>query len=276
MPIWWLYGVYKVAIWLIHTSFVSPSYILRRDQDTPPVASGWLSPRLGNQPPSRDMMELFLCFRQGRSFLMTSSASSDWLSLTQAAALLGVHPSTLRLWSDKGVLPVHRTQGGHRRYKRSEVELWAQTARNQQAIEPIGVIQVAFRNIRIQIAEGALEAQTWYQKLDQEARAQYRQSSRTLFQSLMNYLASESEEAISEAHSIGYEYASRAHRFGLSSADAARAFLFFRDVLLQSVIQAYQEANVPSGQAWGEILRKVNAFTDLVLLHLLETFESLS
>jgi len=206
---------------------------------------------------------------------MNPSPKSDWLSLAEAAELLGVHPGTVRQWSDKGALPVHRTQGGHRRYKRSEVELWAQTARPQSTIEPISVMQTAFRNIRLQIAEGALEAQAWYQKLDQEARDQYRQSSRTLFQSLMNYLASDSDEADSEAHSIGYGYASRAHRFGLSSADAARAFLFFRDALLQSVIQAYQEANVPSGRAWGDILRKVNAFTDLVLLHLLETFESL-
>ena len=206
---------------------------------------------------------------------MSKIPDSDWLSLSEAAELLGVHPSTVRQWSDKGVLPVHRTQGGHRRYKRSEIELWAQAARPQQDIEPVSVIQTAFRNIRVQIAEGALEAQSWYQKLNEEARGQYRQSSRTLLQGLINYLGSESEEAASEAHSIGYEYASRAHRFGLSSADAARAFLFFRDALLQSVIQAYQEANVPSGQAWGEILRKVNAFTDLVLLHLLETFESL-
>ena len=206
---------------------------------------------------------------------MNSSPASDWLSLAETARLLGVHPSTVRHWSDKGALPVHRTQGGHRRYKRSEVELWARTARPGQAVEPAGVMQAAFRNIRVQIADGALEAQSWYQKLDQEARDQYRLSSRALFQSLMNYLTSEGRQAASEAHSIGYEYASRAHRFGLSSADSTRAFLFFRDVLLQSVIQAYQEANVPSGQAWGDILRKVNAFTDLVLLNLLETFESL-
>ncbi len=207
---------------------------------------------------------------------MHPQSDSDWLSLHEAAELLGVHPSTVRIWSDKGLLPVHRTKGGHRRYKRSEVMLWAKTSRDQQPIEPASVIQAAFRNIHIQISEGHLEAEGWYQKLGEEARAQYRQSSRTLFQGLMNYLSSAGEdEATSEAHSIGYEYASRARRFGLSNVEAARALLFFRDVLLESVIQAYQEANVPSGQAWGEILRKVNAFTDLILLHLLETFRAM-
>lgn len=200
--------------------------------------------------------------------------NDDWLSLKDVAEMLGVHPSTVRAWSDKGILPVHRTQGGHRRFKRSEVSLWA-TSRGEQAIEPASVVQAAVRNIRLQISEGRLEAEAWYQKLDEAARAQYRQSARTLFQGLVNYLSSKEEEAASEAHSIGYEYASRARRFGLSNVDAARAFLFFRDALLQSVIQVYQEANIPSGEAWGEILRKVNAFTDLILLHLLETYRAM-
>ncbi len=199
----------------------------------------------------------------------------QWLSLHEAAELLGVHPSTVRAWSNKGILPVHRTQGGHRRYKRSEVLLWADTMRGGQAIEPVSVIQAAVRNIRLQISEGRLEAEAWYQKLDEDARAQYRQSARSLFQGLINYLSSDGDEASSEAHSIGYEYASRARRFGLNNVDAARAFLFFRDALLQSVIQVYQEANVPSGQAWGDLLRKVNAFTDMILLNLLETYRAM-
>jgi hypothetical protein len=88
-------------------------------------------------------------------------------------------------------------------------------------------------------------------------------------------MGTDGDGAASEARSIGYEYASRTRRYGLNTVDAARAFLFFRDVLLQSVIQVYQEANVPSGQAWGEILHKVNAFTDLILLHLLETYQAM-
>jgi len=203
------------------------------------------------------------------------STDDKWLSLHEAAGLLGVHPSTVRIWSDKGLLPVYRTQGGHRRFKQSEVLLWANTSRKQQTLDPANVIQAAVRNIRLQISEGRLEAESWYQKLDETARTQYRQSAHALFQGLFNYLAAEGESAASEAHSIGYEYASRARRYGLNTVDAARAFLFFRDALLQAVIQVYQEANVPSGHAWGEILHKVNAFTDMILLHLLETYQAM-
>lgn len=203
------------------------------------------------------------------------SERGDWLSLKAAAEMLGVHPSTVRLWSDKGVLPVHRTQGGHRRFKRSEVALWAQTAGKSASIQPENIMQAAARSIRMQISEGHLEAEPWYQKLDEPARTTYRQSARILFQGLMNSLSADEQAVVSEAHFIGYDYASRARRYGLNSADATQAFLFFRKVLLESIIQVYQEANVPSGKAWGEMLRQVNQFTDLILLHLLQTYQAL-
>ena len=201
--------------------------------------------------------------------------SEDWLSLSGAARLLGVHPSTVRLWSNKGLLPVQTTKGGHRRYKRIDVELWAKQARNHSDVAPEAMMQSAVRNVRLRITEGKLEAEAWYQKLDQEARMQYRRSAHMLFQGLMSYLAANGQDASSEIHAIGYEYASRAHRVGLSSLEAVRAFLFFRDVLLESIINVYQDANIPSGQAWGEMLRQVHTFTDLILLNLLETFQLL-
>ena len=202
-------------------------------------------------------------------------SEDEWISLHEAAGLLGVHPGTVRIWSDKGLLPVYRTQGGHRRFKRNEVLLWAETSRGRQAVDPANVVRAAVRNTRLLISEGRLSEESWFQKLDESARVQYRQSAQTLFQGLINYLGTDKEGAASEAHSIGYEYASRARRYGLNNMDAARAFLFFRDVLLRSVIQVYKEANVPSGQAWGEILHKVNEFTDMILLQLLETYQAL-
>lgn len=200
--------------------------------------------------------------------------SEKWLNLSQAAELLGVHPSTVRLWSDKGLLPVHRTQGKHRRYRRSEVELWARTARQPRPIEPENVVQHALGRMRFQISEGHLEAQPWYQKLDDEARLQYRQSGRGLMQGLANCLASEGEEAIAEARSFGYEYASLGRRCNLNHIEAAQAFLFFRNILLQAMMAVYQETRIPSGAAWGEMLHKVHAFTDQIMLSLLETYQA--
>ncbi len=199
----------------------------------------------------------------------------EWLSLSQAAKLLGVHPSTIRLWSNKGRIPVYRTQGNHRRYIRSEVELWAQTARRTGRVEPENAIQFALRRIRFKIDKGQLEAEAWYQHLSEDVREQYRKSGRFLVQGLARYLSSKGSGAITEAHSLGYEYACRGRRCNLDEVDAARAFLFFRNALLESMITVYQQAWVPCGAEWGEMLTRTFAFTDQILLSLLETYQML-
>jgi excisionase family DNA binding protein len=202
--------------------------------------------------------------------------TDEWLTLSEAAKLLGVHPGTVRLWSDKGALPVHKTQGGHRRYKRGEILLWAETnsKSRDEAIEPEGMMNEVVKNVRMQISEGRLQEESWYQKLDEDARVQYRMSARSLFQGLMTFMTSDGEGAASEAYAIGYEYASRARRYELSYVDAAKAFLFFRDTLVESVIKIYNDANVPSKKAT-KTYAKMHTFTDQVLISLLETYRTL-
>ena len=201
--------------------------------------------------------------------------TDEWLSLSDAAKLLGVHPSTVRLWSDKGSLPTHKTQGGHRRYRRSEISLWAESNQRSSGIEPEGMMNEMIRNVRMQISEGRLQEESWYKKLDENARVQYRMSARSLFHGLMAYMATSGADAESESYAIGYEYASRAHRYSLSYVDAAKAFLFFRNTLIESVIKVYSEANVQSGKT-AEMFQKMHTFTDEILISLLETYQSLN
>ncbi len=198
----------------------------------------------------------------------------EWLSLSQVSKILGVHPSTVRNWSDQGYLPVHRTRGGHRRYRRSEVDLWLQTQREDGPSESHLVVQNALKRTRIQVSEGRLESESWYQKLDEQAREQYRRSGRALLQGLATYLADDGEEAEAEARSLGYEYASRGWRCGLSCSEATHALLFFRNVLLESMLAVYEAAAVSSPQAWSDMFRKINAFADHIQITLLETYDA--
>ena len=200
--------------------------------------------------------------------------SGEWLSLSEAAKVLGVHPSTVRNWADHGQIPVHRTKGGHRRFRRGEVELWQQSQRSNGPNEAQLVIQNALKRTRFQITEGRLQAEDWYQKLDEDARNQYRLSGRNLMQGLLVYLSTTGDEAAAEARSLGYEYASRGRRYGLSVLDATQAFLFFRNTLLDAMLAVYEAAAVNSSQAWSDMFRKINAFTDGIMLTLMETYEA--
>ncbi len=44
------------------------------------------------------------------------------LTISQAAARLGVHPDTLRKWADKGLVPVVKLPSGYRRFEPQEIE----------------------------------------------------------------------------------------------------------------------------------------------------------
>jgi excisionase family DNA binding protein len=201
--------------------------------------------------------------------------TDKWLGVSEIAKELGVHPSTVRNWTDQGHMPVHRTGGGHRRFKRDEVDLWLQSQQASQPNEASLVVQDALKRTRVQISEGRLEAEVWYQKLDQDAREKYRQSGRHLMQGLITYLSTDGDEADSEARSLGYEYATRGRRYALNVSDATQAFLFFRNTLLDALLAVYEAAIVSSPVALSGMFRKINAFTDRILITLMETYEAL-
>jgi excisionase family DNA binding protein len=52
----------------------------------------------------------------------TEEIESDWLTLGQAARYLGVAQSTIRKWSDEGKVSAFYTPGGHRRFRRADLE----------------------------------------------------------------------------------------------------------------------------------------------------------
>jgi excisionase family DNA binding protein len=201
--------------------------------------------------------------------------NNEWLSLSQVAKVLGVHPGTVRTWADQGHLQVQRTQGGHRRFRRLDVEQWQRLRNGQSVPETSTVFFGILRTTRLQIGEGRLENQAWYRKLDDEARQQYRLSGRNLVQGLAVHLGSTGDGMAAEARSLGYEYASRGQRYGLSCVEAVHAFQFFRTAVMESVLNAYETAGVCSPQVWAEMVGKMISFSDLIMTTLLETYEAL-
>ena len=53
---------------------------------------------------------------------LAPAGEPDWLTLGQAAKYLGVAQSTIRKWSDQGRVRAFYTPGGHRRYRRGDLD----------------------------------------------------------------------------------------------------------------------------------------------------------
>jgi hypothetical protein len=149
-----------------------------------------------------------------------------------------------------------------------------QSRRKNRPDEASLVVQNALKKTRVQISEGGLEAEGWYRKLDREARDKYRQSGRHLMQGLIAYLSADGDEADAEARSLGYEYATRGRRYELSVSDATQAFLFFRNTLLDALLGIYEAAVVRSPETLSGMFRRINAFTDRILITIMETYEA--
>lgn len=199
--------------------------------------------------------------------------NQDWLSLGEAAELLGVHPSTVRRWADEGHLPVRRTAGGHRRFLRTEIELWS-AARRAEKPEPIFVmVQHAISRTRLELADGQMRKQSWYQKLSQAEKDRYRDSSRRLLNELARSTDEESEAARENARILGEDYAHMGLRAGMSLREAIEAFQFFREFLMESIFNLYENAGISSAHAWGEMRRRASRFTNLVLLAMVEAYQ---
>lgn len=200
----------------------------------------------------------------------------EWVSLGEAASILGVHPSTVRHWADDGDLPSQRTPGGHRRFRRGDLAQWASRSRPDLApAEAQLMMQSALGRARLEIGDGQLAGQPWYDQMDEAARQVHRGLGRRLLEILTRYLAAphESSGLLAEVHGLGKEYAQLSRSAGIGLADSVRAFLFFRDLLIDSVIQLAEMLSLRTPLDWGDRIRQVNLITDALLLALIEGYE---
>jgi excisionase family DNA binding protein len=75
-----------------------------------------------------------MAFRGGRR---PGEEPTEWLTLGQAAKYLGVAQSTIRKWSDLGRVPAFYTPGGHRRFRRRDLDAFLEHS-GPTAREPAG------------------------------------------------------------------------------------------------------------------------------------------
>ena len=197
----------------------------------------------------------------------------DWLSLSGAATILGVHPSTLRAWSDRGDIPCHRTPGMHRRFRREDIEHWAESRREAHTSPGQLIVENVLGRTRMQMAEGRLAETTWYGQFDEQRRRELRDTGRSQLSLLVRYLGDEGDAALSETHALGQAYERLGREAGLSLAETVRVFLYFRDFLYDSVVEVYQASGQRAAREWASMHRRIAVFTNAVLLALIEAHE---
>ena len=202
----------------------------------------------------------------------------EWVGLGEAAKILGVHPTTVRHWADQGDIPVKRTPGGHRRFKVTDLEGWVAIRHNSREIDPKEaqlLIQNALGRSRMIVSAGHLESMDWYNILDEETRKSHRTMGRELLELLMGYIGDpeDRDNLLQQVRDMGIAYANVALQNQITLIDSIQAFLFFRDLLSESVIQLAEVLTLRTPSDWSSRLRQVNHITDEILLALVEEYQ---
>ena len=204
---------------------------------------------------------------------MNAHDQGEWYSLGEASRLLGVHPATVRQWSDEGKLGAFRTPGGHRRFSRDEIDRLLGSSPVRGAGLASYVVDVTVERTRQGLPE-ALAHATWAQHMPEDDRARWRVAGRGLV-ALVAQLATQSElsdEQRATALAFGRDYGRTMARAQQALPDAVLAFLFFRDSLLETVLQLPETTGLQRS-AMLQIVARVNGLLNSVLRAMMDAFE---
>jgi excisionase family DNA binding protein len=212
----------------------------------------------------------------------TVQPGDEWMSLREAADMLGMHPATVRLWADRNEIPSRRTTGGHRRFRRTDIETrLRQETEIKQRPSPAAQLltQSVLGRVRIALTDGTLDTFPWYQHFNEKAREGYGLLGRRVLELLLRAInnGTQTEELRREAVELGTAYGSITRDSHVPVAEAVRAFLYFRTLLDESVLQlAEVRGGGSSGNRehqdipWLESLYQIQTITNEILPSLIE------
>jgi excisionase family DNA binding protein len=201
-----------------------------------------------------------------------------WMSLTEACALLGVSPSTVRRWADTGMVRTFVTPGGHRRFSRAGVEaLLPNKPTARPSLGDLG--ETPDRMARGYRRETGDETNRipWVAELDDTQRERFRGYGRSIVTALIAALDTDDPvtraDRLREAEDACAEYGRVAGREGLGAPMTADLFLRFRRPFLGE-LGALARRREFDANATSTLMADANAALDGLLLATLRGWES--
>ncbi len=203
---------------------------------------------------------------------MNADETTTWVSLSEAAKILGVHPATVRNWADQGHLPSQRTPGGHRRFRVADLESWVSHQQAGAALEAEVLVQSALGRVRLEIGERHFAEAGWYRQLDPQARQALGRCGRKLMEVMQRYLSSPSEQALIEARELGLKYGESIRSQNLKLSEAVEGFFAFNDLVLEAMMRVLEVGRHTTERT--DAVRKVYALTREIIFALVDAYEA--
>jgi excisionase family DNA binding protein len=201
---------------------------------------------------------------------------SFWLSISEASKYLGVHISTVRRWSNQGLIEYVRTPGGKRKFQKEALDAFVDQYRSPvKEASALTVFQdQAITRTRQQLQSLGVYQTPWYGLLTDEQRLQLRSSGSRLVALMLHYSASieKSEVFMEEARRITREYGRVCRVLGVDLTDCVQTFLLFRRPILSAIHETGALLGV-NGQQVFQLFEKLNHFLDETMIAMVDEYQ---
>lgn len=101
-----------------------------------------------------------------------SGRPTQWMSIHEAASLVGVSPATLRRWSDAGSVQAFTTPGGHRRFSRRSITSMLPSGSTTPAEDQLEHVRDALLRVQRGSSRRIAMEPVWLAALDEADRAE--------------------------------------------------------------------------------------------------------
>ncbi len=230
------------------------------------------------------MLNFHHCQPSGSPFPITyknavTDENRDWLTLSEASKLLGIHPATLRQWVDAGQVPSFRTPGGHRRFLAADLRAFLMRASTgapelEQAGAGNAMLETALVQTRSELRRSPPDENTWYSAFDDPGRERQRALGRQLFEYALQYVTRTNLRSglLPRGRALGQAYAESSLHYNISLLETVRAFQYFRMNLLQA-LTGNSVSPRPLDVDDLRLRQDVDIFLNEVLYGLIEAYE---
>jgi excisionase family DNA binding protein len=197
-----------------------------------------------------------------------------WLTTGEAADHLGVHPSTIRRWADRGDLPTMVTPGGHRRFALADLMRISEGVRQPSPPDRMETVWANEALTRTRRRLQSDQASTWLRSFDDEGRQIGRQLGRRLLGIMLRFVSMTEggEEILEEVRAIGASYATAAARTGMPLEEALAAAMFFRDSIVETTFELPAHIRIDHRQNI-HLLRRMSLLTNAIQLAMVSTYK---
>ncbi len=173
------------------------------------------------------------------------------INISEAAQMLGVSESALRLWTDEGRIKAFVTPGGHRRYDVADLKRFLSARPRAAGVRDlVGELEEATQSLR-DVARTALQGRLWYTQLDPDSQQQLAGLGRGLLQAIIRYAGSPArrDEGLEAARSTGSRFGETLEGLGLPLTDAVEVFVLHRDPIMKAAAGLIKRREHITGRA---------------------------